>query len=129
MEVGYLHHLFSSIITGKDGNVVKSSDVKASGLRLPVISENGKSTFKLKSDKEWWFRIFRREDGGNSSTVQPMGIDSKKYDSETMHVDRPGVLMMIMEVELENLQKTCRKNFTKTACFTFYEGRQSYEGK
>lgn len=41
MEVGYLHHLFSSIITGKDGNVVKSSDVKASGLRLPVISENG----------------------------------------------------------------------------------------
>lgn len=76
---------------GEDGNVVNSPDVKASELRLPVTSENGSQhsdSNQTENDGS------EHSDEKTEEIVQPNGVDSKKYDSEIIHVDSPGVLIV-----------------------------------
>ena len=73
---------------GEDGKVVNSPDVKASELRLPVTSENGSQhsdSNQTENDGS------EHSDEKTEEIVQPNGVDSKKYDSEIIDVDSPGV--------------------------------------
>lgn len=76
---------------GEDGDVVNSSDVKASGLRLPVTSENG----NLHSDSNGTESVdSEHSDEKTDETVQSKGVETKKHDPEIIHVDSPGVLIV-----------------------------------
>jgi len=76
---------------GEDGNVVNSSDVKASGLRLPVTSENDNQHSDSNGTENAGLEHL---DEKTEETVQSKGVESKKHDSEISHVDSPGVLIV-----------------------------------